>query len=67
MIRQHAKFEPDQINKTGMVTKIIGALEERISTPIFGQVRNEIYKPTYNIQTFLTYRPVVLQMTDRLR
>ena len=50
-----------------MVTKIIGALEERIYTTIFGQVRIEIYKPTYNIQTFLTYRPVVLQMTDRLR
>ena len=29
IIKQHAKFEPDRTNRTGVMTKIIRALEER--------------------------------------
>ena len=39
LVRQHAKFEPDRTNITGVMTKIVGTLEEWIFTPIFGQVQ----------------------------
>ena len=29
-IRQHAKFEPDHTDRTGVMAKIIGALEEEV-------------------------------------